>query len=242
MILSHQEFDKTEYLHYLRSKICNTMKVSISPTVSDACPELQAGIIKATVVNTPTGDELWNELQSEVARISATYTTDTLSKRAAIAATRKAYKTFGKDPARYRVSSEALCRRAIRGLDLYRINTLVDLINVVSMRSGYSIGGFDADRIEGDMTLGVGSADDVFHGIGRGLLNIEGMPVYRDNVGGVGTPTSDEERTKITMETTHLLITINAYGSEMPLDECVEWTVDLLRKYAQATDVESYII
>ena len=67
-------------------------------------------------------------------------------------------------------------------------------------------------------------------------------PVYRDNVGGVGTPTSDEERTKITMETTHLLITINAYGSEMPLDECVEWTVDLLRKYAQATDVESYII
>ncbi len=218
------------------------MKVSISPLVSNACPELRAGIIEATVVNTPTCDELWNDLQAEAAHIAATYATDTLSKRPAIAATRMAYKTFGKDPARYRVSSEALCRRAIRGLDLYRINTLVDLINVVSMRSGYSIGGFDADRIEGDMTLGVGRADDVFHGIGRGVLNIEGMPVYRDNVGGVGTPTSDEERTKITMETTHLLITINAYGSEMPLEECVEWTIDLLRKYAQATDVVSYII
>lgn len=218
------------------------MKVSISSLVSEACPGMQAGIIKASVINSETSDALWDELQTEAARIAATYATDTLSKRPAIAGTRQAYKTFGKDPARYRVSSEALCRRAIRGLDLYRINTLVDLINVVSMRSGYSIGGFDADRIEGDMTLGVGTADDVFYGIGRGQLNIEGMPVYRDNVGGVGTPTSDNERTKITMDTTHLLITINAYAPEMPLEECMQWTIELLNKYAQATDVESYII
>ncbi len=218
------------------------MKVSISSLVSEACPGLQAGIIKASVVNSETSDALWDELQAEATRIATTYATDTLSKRPAIAGTRQAYKTFGKDPARYRVSSEALCRRAIRGLDLYRINTLVDLINVVSMRSGYSIGGFDADRIEGDMTLGVGTADDVFHGIGRGLLNIEGMPVYRDNVGGVGTPTSDNERTKITMDTTQLLITINAYATEMPLEECMQWTIELLEKYAQATNIESYII
>lgn len=227
---------------FAKKTIIDTMKISISPLVAEACPALQSGIIKATVVNTPTSDELWNELQAEASRIAATYATETLSKRPAIAGTRQAYKTFGKDPARYRVSSEALCRRAIRGLDLYRINTLVDLINVVSMRSGYSIGGFDADRIEGDLTLGVGTADDVFHGIGRGLLNIEGMPVYRDNVGGVGTPTSDEERTKITLDTTHLLITINAYAPEMPLEECLEWSVSLLEKYAQATDIEYYII
>ena len=218
------------------------MKVSISSYVRESCPSLQAGIIRANVINSPTGDELWDELQAEAARIASVYATDTLSQRPAIAGTRKAYKTFGKDPARYRVSSEALCRRAIRGLDLYRINTLVDLINVVSMRSGYSIGGFDASRIEGDMTLGVGTSDDVFHGIGRGILNIEGMPVYRDNVGGVGTPTSDEERTKITLETTQLLITINAYAPEMPLEECIQWTIELLKKYAQATDIESYII
>lgn len=218
------------------------MKVTISQLVADACPLMHAGIIKARVVNTPTSDKLWEMLQAEATDIATRYTTETLSKRPAIAGTRKAYKTFGKDPARYRVSSEALCRRAIRGLDLYRINTLVDLINVISMRSGYSIGGFDADRIEGDMTLGVGTADDLFHGIGRGVLNIEGMPVYRDNVGGVGTPTSDEERTKITMDTTHLLITINAYAPEMPLEECVAWSVELLKEYAQATEIESYII
>lgn len=218
------------------------MKISISQRIASACPQLQVGIIKATVINGATDDNLWQELQTEVSHIATTYATDSLSKRPAIAATRQAYKTFGKDPARYRVSSEALCRRAIRGLDLYRINTLVDLINIVSMHSGYSIGGFDADRIEGDMTLGVGTADDVFHGIGRGLLNIAGMPVYRDNIGGVGTPTSDEERTKITLETTQLLICINAYAIEMPLDECLQYTTDLLTRYAQATNISTYIL
>ena len=61
----------------------------------------------------------------------------------------------------------------------------------------YSIGGFDADKFVGDtLTLGVGRAGEPYEGIGRGLLNIEGLPVYRDAEGGVGTPTSDNERTK----------------------------------------------
>ena len=214
------------------------MKVSISSLVAEACPGLRAGIIKASVVNSETSDALWDELQAEATRIATTYATDTLSKRPAIAGTRQAYKTFGKDPARYRVSSEALCRRAIRGLDLYRINTLVDLINVVSMRSGYSIGGFDADRIEGDMTLGVGTADDLFHGIGRGVLNIEGMPVYRDNVGGVGTPTSDNERTKLGLDTTRLFTIINGYSGKEGLREAADYMVELIKEFASAEDVE----
>ena len=40
----------------------------------------------------------------------------------------------------------------------------------------------------------------------RGELNIEGMPVFRDMVGGVGTPTSDNERTKIDVGTTSILV------------------------------------
>ena len=139
-------------------------------------------------------------------------------------ATRNLYKALGKDPNRYRVSSEALCRRVVKGMDLYRIDTLVDLINLVSMVSGYAIGGFDADKIVGDnVTLGVGEQDEKFEGIGRGLLNIEGLPVYRDAIGGIGTPTSDEERTKITLATTHLQMQINAFAKEMPLDATIDW-------------------
>ncbi len=213
------------------------MNISVSPQIASNCPNLQIGVIEANVRNTPTPEKLWEELQKEAGRIAETYTTMSLAQRPAIAATRKAYRSFGKDPARYRVSSEALCRRAISGAGLYRINALVDLINLVSMRSGYSIGGFDAERIESDLILGVGQAGETFHGIGRGLLNIEGLPVYRDAAGGIGTPTSDEERTKITLDTRRTLICINAYATEMPLEECMEYASQLLKWHISATDI-----
>ena len=153
------------------------------------------------------------------------------------------YKALGKDPSRYRVASEALCRRIVRGLGIYRLTTLIDIVNLVSIRSGYPISGLDGGRIEGDtLTMGVGTHADIYNGIGRGLLNIEGMPVYRDAAGPIATPTSDEERTKFTEQTTTAQININAFGPEMPLDEAVEWTASLLQRYARASDIETEVI
>ena len=92
----------------------------------------------------------------------------------------------GKDPSRYRPSAEALIRRVLQGKPLYQKNTFVDLINLASIAYGYSIGGFDADKFVGDtLTLGVGKAGEPYEGIGRCVLNIEGLPVYRDELGGV---------------------------------------------------------
>ena len=130
----------------------------------------------------------------------------------------------------------------MRGLPLYKIDTLVDIINLVSIRSGYSIGGFDADKIEGDLCLGVGREGELYHGIGRGELNIAGLPVYRDEIGGVGTPTSDEERTKIEMATTHLLMVINAYSGPEGLTDVGKYAVELLMKYVSATNIEAELI
>ena len=237
-------FISLRIVNFVVGKSCITtmIEISIHPSLSQVCPALQVGVIEACVANSDTTEMLWNEVQEEARRIASLYTTETLSQRAAIAATRRAYRALGKDPARCRVSSEALCRRAIRGAGLYRINTLVDLLNIVSMRSGYSIGGFDADCINGGLTLGVGTADDIFNGIGRGPLNIAGLPLYRDNTGGVGTPTSDEERTKLTLSTTRLLVCINAYAVEMPLDECFGFTAELLDRYAAATEISTRIL
>ena len=109
----------------------------------------------------------------------------------------------------------------------------------MSIGSGYAIGGFDADKISGDsVTLGIGEADELFEGIGRGLLNVDGLPLYRDELGGIGSPTSDVERTKITLETTKLQMQINAFSEEMPLRDTIEWSVELLEKYANAKNFE----
>ena len=217
--------------------------VIIDKRIVDVCPGMRVGLIRANVQNTPTGDELWQELELAARDVVSRYELLEINKRPAVAATRRVYKHFGKDPNRYRVASEALCRRLIRGLGIYRLTTLVDLINLVSIRSGYPISALDADKLEGDsLSLGIGEEGEYYEGIGRGQLNIAGMPVYRDAKGGVATPTSDEERTKITELTTRVQININGYAEEMPMAECVDWVVALLKKYAMATDIETKII
>ena len=218
------------------------INIQIDRRILEACPETRIGLISATVVNDPTSDELWAEIEAAAEDIKQQYELLEINQRPAIAGTRHLYKALGKDPSRYRVSSEALCRRIIRGLGIYRLTTLIDVVNLVSIKSGYAISGLDGDRIEGDtLTMSVGTAEDVYHGIGRGVLNIEGMPVYRDAAGPIATPTSDEERTKFTEQTVRAQININAFAPEMPLEDAVNWMAALLTKYAHATNVETSI-
>lgn len=216
------------------------IQVRIAEEILQHCPNMQVGLVSARVVNSETSDELWGEIETAAASIASSYELLAVNQRPAIAATRRLYKALGKDPGRYRVASEQLCRRIIKGLGLYRLTTLIDVVNLVSLVSGYPISGLDADKIEGhSIEMGVGRAGETYHGIGRGELNIEGMPVYRDALGGIATPTSDEERTKFTLDTTHIQICINGFGEEMPMQETVDWMVQLLKKYAQATIIDA---
>ena len=214
------------------------MNISVSEQIYQACPRLRLGIISCDVVNTPSDEALWDVIAAVEESLRLSMRMEEIARRIPIYETRQAYKKLGKDPNRYRPSAEALCRRILKGYPLYKIDTLVDLINLVSIRTGYSIGGFDAGKIKGDLILGVGKADELFTGIGRGPLNIEGLPVYRDEQGGIGTPTSDDERTKIDLSTTKLLMIINGYSGEEGLMEAVVYAKDLLEKYATARNIQ----
>lgn len=209
------------------------MNIYISDEIRNVCPAFKGIAIYATVKNSEYCAALWEDIARFTHKYQQEYTIDSIKQMATIQETREAYKRCGKDPSRYRPSAEALCRRILKGMNLYQINTLVDLINLASIATGYSIGGFDADRIQGNtLTLGIGKKDEPYEGIGRGILNIEGMPVYRDAKGGIGTPTSDHERTKLSLETTHLLAIINGYSGEKGLREAAEFLQELLKKYA----------
>ena len=213
------------------------MNITINKEIYQVSPDFVISAIECDVTNSLHHNDLWDDIESFCEDFKTTTQMEEINKRPAIYATREAYKKLGKDPNRYRPSAEALCRRILKDMPLYKINTLVDLINLVSLKTGYSIGGFDADKIQGNTELGVGTSDDVFEGIGRGLLNIEGLPVYRDEKGGIGTPTSDEERTKLSVETTRLLMIINGYSGEKGIKEATEYAVALLKKYADAKDI-----
>ena len=215
----------------------------VSEEIATACPDLHVLALSCDVCNSEPDERLWQEIADEEKAVRETVKLEQINKWLPIQATRQAYKRLGKDPNRYRPSSEALRRRILRELPLYKVDTLVDLINLVSIRSGYSIGGFDADKIAGgSLVLGVGREGEIYHGIGRGELNIAGLPVYRDAVGGVGTPTSDEERTKIGLDTTHLLMIINGYSGLEGLEAAGKYAVGLLSKYVSAINMEAELV
>ena len=202
------------------------------------------GIVYAEFRNTEHSDELWAEIDNYVEELRSKYTVDSIKQISGIEATRQAYKACGKDPSRYRPSNEQLIRRVLQGKSLYQIDTAVDLINLASMRYGYSIGGFDYDRIVGDtITLGVGREGEPYEGIGRGVLNIAGMPVVRDAIGGIGTPTSDNERTKMSLQTTRLLALVNGYdGDAEQVRQCCQFICDLLQRYADGKEFQQFYL
>lgn len=219
------------------------MKIIVSEEIETVCPKFVGACVEANVQNSPYCQELWDEINALGEKYRDTLTTESLKEMSGIAATRKVYRACGKDPSRYRPASEALIRRMLQGKQLYQRDTLVDLVNLASIAFGYSIGGFDADKFEGNtLTLGVGKAGEPYEGIGRGNINIEGLPVYRDSLGGVGTPTSDNERTKMMSDTSHLVVLINGYdGNEQQVRANAEYIQSLLKKYSKS-DGGSYFI
>ena len=214
------------------------IQVSVSSEIEQVCPTFAGAAVEAMVVNTAYCQTLWDEIHTLEERFRKELTTESLKQMPSIAATRSVYRACGKDPSRYRPASEALIRRMLQGKELYQIDTLVDLINLASIAFGYSIGGFDASKFVGDtLILGIGREGEPYEGIGRGQINIAGLPVYRDAMGGVGTPTSDNERTKMTMETTHLVVLVNGYdGDRERVMANAQYIQQLVERFASGTD------
>ena len=212
------------------------MEILVSPGLRALCPDFCGAALLSPAVNTPACPALWQEIDALSQELRTRFTPESLKQWPPVESTRRAYRLLGKDPSRYRPSGEALIRRVLTGRPLYRIHTLADLVNLASMAHGYSIGGFDADKIRGPrLTLGIGRAGEPYEGIGRGALNIENLPVYRDEEGGIGTPTSDHERTKLSLDTRNILILVNGYdGNRDAVLQTARYALSLLRRHASS--------
>lgn len=212
------------------------MEFKVCEEIRQRCPQMTGAAVVASIKNTDSDAALWKEINHFIEGYRTQYTPDSIKQMPSIEATREVYKRCGKDPSRYRPSGEALVRRTLKGNDLYRVNTVVDLINLASIAYGYSISGLDADLVNGDtLELGIGREGEPYEGIGRGALNIAGMPVWRDEIGGIATPTSDNERTKLSLSTTRLLCIVNGYdGNKENTRACAEYIQELLKKYTSS--------
>lgn len=217
-------------------------KIEISIDLKSRLPEMVLGCIECDVQIGLSGEELLNRMKETENRIKEHLPLNKISQKSAIQASRKAYKACGKDPARYRLSAEALTRRVVRGLGLYHINNIVDLVNQISLETGISIGGYDAEKIEGDIQMGIGENNEPYQAIGRGELNIEFLPVFRDEESAFGSPTSDSERTSVTNATNRFLMIIIGFSGREETEKAMELAAELLTRYGKAENLERWIV
>lgn len=195
-------------------------------------PNICCRILEATVNVRPSEDTLIQMLQTRAANIAENFLLEDIARLQPIAATRRMYRTCGKDPSRYRPAAESLLRRIIKGQKLYFVNNVVDVNNLISLESYYSIGVYDADKISGEIHFGIGSNEMDYWGIGRGSLNVAGLPLFYDDLGPFASPTSDSERTRITPETSRIWLNIIGFsGNADYIQRTVSRTGTLLKAY-----------
>ena len=212
--------------------------ISIEKELANLCPHLNLLCIKCQVKVSVGSEKLWSLINHKCDELYSSIELDEIKTIRAIDSARKAYKACGKDPVRYRLSAEALLRRVVSGKGLYKVNNVVDILNLVSISTGFSIGGYDADTLAGDVSMGIGREGEPYEGLGRGKLNIDGMPVFRDEKGAFGTPTSDSERTGVREHTTTFLMVIVSFGGTHKLEEAKDLAVNLLTNNAYGSDFE----
>ena len=213
-------------------------EIIISQSIRNILPDLALGCIECDVVISEDNSELSREIEAVCGIIGHSGELAEVGSNPAIRASRMAYRLCGKDPSRYRLSSEALMRRVIKGHQLYRINNVVDLVNLVSLKTGMSIGGYDADLISGSVVFDIGKKDEPYEAIGRGEMNIDSLPVFRDTIAAFGSPTSDSVRTSVTGLTKRFLMIVIGFSGEICTNETVDLSVNLLKKYAKADNFE----
>ena len=217
--------------------LCRMLDIIVSPELKNRCPSLRLGCIEADVEVTSPSEKLLSEINLRIEQLNRSLSIEDISNLPAIRASRKAYKACGKDPARYRLSAEALLRRIVSGKSLYQISNVVDQLNLVSITSGFSIGGYDVNRIQGNISFGIGRANEPYCGIGKGELNIENLPVFRDELGAFGTPTSDSQRSEVNDQTRCFLMILIDFGGHDQLNEAVDYSISLLKKYCRAEEL-----
>lgn len=218
------------------------MKVVIDQDIQLLFPNIQMGYVLADVEVKTSDESIQKAMDVLCVEKESALTAELIRQHPIVKLTKDAYRKLGKDPNRYRPSAESLMRRVASGKGLYRVNNLVDILNMVSIKTGFSIGGYDADLIEGEIYFGKGLANEVYEGIGRGDLNIENLPVFRDNLGAFGTPTSDSVRTMVTSTTKRFFMTFPAFEvANEKLKDALTLTVELLTELSDAKNITSWI-
>jgi DNA/RNA-binding domain of Phe-tRNA-synthetase-like protein len=153
---------------------------------------------------------------------------------------RDLYWTFGMDPTKLRVSSEALRRRILRGLNLWRISDIVDVANLASAYHKLPIGLVDAAKREGELRIRTAKKGEEFVRIGGKAIHCRGREIVLADDKKIicfGYATHDSELTKVVPETKDVLFLI--YGAQAVtnriMNSAIRITTDMIVRWIECS-------
>ena len=217
--------------------------VTIDKELFSVYPEIRLGLLRFHADVKAPDDHFWEYMNAEVLpQVRSNVEGKEWSEIPGIKGSRAAYKAFGRNPGRYRVSSEALIRRVRRGDELYHINSVVDVNNLISVKSGLSVGSYDLGQVHGAIKLRKADHSEGYTGIGKHFLDMENMLVLADDVGIFGSSMSDSTQTMVTDSATDILVVIYCFEDDIDLDALLREAVSTFGRFAGAEDVEHWIV
>lgn len=203
------------------------MEITISQRLEEILDYVQLGILEYEVDVVAEDEKLNHYFETCLKRLE-NLTMEEINHIQAIQDTREAYKKLGKSPSKYRNASEAMLRRIAKKKGLYRVNNVVDINNIMSITTGYSIGSYDLDKLHGNVYFDKSGAC-TYKGIGKEQVNIENLPVLSDEISSFGNPTSDSERSMV-KEGRHRIMTVIYSFSKEDVMTAIDKYVELLKE------------
>ena len=217
--------------------------VAIDESLQEVYPEIRLGVLRFQADVKGPENDFWSYMDNEVLpQVRASIEGKEWNEIQGIKGSRAAYKAFGRNPGRYRVSSESLIRRVRRGDELYHINSVVDVNNLISVKSGLSVGSYDLGQIHGAIMLRKAEKGEGYTGIGKAFLDMENMLVLADNDGIFGSSMSDSTRAMVTESAKDILVVVYCFEDDIDLSTLLAEAKSSFEQYADVKDAEMWIV
>ena len=212
-----------------------TMSLVIEKKIAEAYPDLRIGVLVARGINNRgKSQELEDLKQRKTHEFRHKFILDTLYKHPYIFAWQETYRSFGVKPKKNPPTAEALLMRLLKGADLPTISKVVDLYLVVETEFLLPIGGYDLDRISGDIVLRFSDGSEPFLPLGA---NKEEFTKHREvvyaNCERVLTRKwnyRDCDYSKIIEDSTNIILLTEAALATISTDHILD-SLDGLKKY-----------
>lgn len=218
------------------------MEVQISNEVKERWENVCLGLLFYSAKVEESSPPLLELFESTIGDLHNRYSMSDITGLPHVQSTRNAYKALGKSPSEYRNAAEAMLRRIAKGNGLYHINNVIDVQNLMSVTSGYSIGSYDLALVLEPVELRRAPDGEKYQGIGKDAVNIEHLPALYDKQDAFGNPTSDSRRAMIQSGIRTIMSVIYSFDGENDLEIVMVRYCELLRQYCSVENIEIKLV